>query len=256
MYDPNIGRFLQKDPEPGKIGTPITLVNSYIYAGNNPFSFSDPTGRSFTLGSVLSGIGHGIQNAFGGGTIGAILGTLVFPPAILFAKTGDFLMARPALDQAATVAAVIAVAGFTGGAAGGLAAKLLTSSALAGAFVGGAVGAAVGGLVGGIGYKLTGVGTFWQGFIAGAIAGGTAGAIAGYNAGAANAAAEAGQNLANVRMKPFHSLEFDDYNVCGFVFTIIGSYSQFVSGFGDAAIEYASIIAPQCFEGAPGVPTI
>jgi hypothetical protein len=115
---------------------------------------------------------------------------------------------------------------------------------------------AVGGLVGGIGYKLTGVGTFWQGFIAGAIAGGTAGAIAGYNAGAANAAAEAGQNLANVRMKPFHSLEFDDYNVCGFVFTIIGSYSQFVSGFGDAAIEYASIIAPQCFEGAPGVPTI
>ena len=46
-YDPNTGRFLQTDPEPGKLSLPITVINKYIYVGNNPTMFSDPTGRDF-----------------------------------------------------------------------------------------------------------------------------------------------------------------------------------------------------------------
>ena len=48
-YDPYTGRFLQKDPEPGKLNIPATVTNSYIYAINNPTRFTDPTGRIFFL---------------------------------------------------------------------------------------------------------------------------------------------------------------------------------------------------------------
>jgi RHS repeat-associated protein len=30
QYDPSIGRFIQIDPHPGKIGMPITVVNRYV----------------------------------------------------------------------------------------------------------------------------------------------------------------------------------------------------------------------------------
>ncbi|MBL7716959.1 MAG: hypothetical protein JNL01_15960 [Bdellovibrionales bacterium] len=44
-YDPNTGRFLQKDPEPGKTEMPSTVVNSSIFVLNNPLNLADPTGR-------------------------------------------------------------------------------------------------------------------------------------------------------------------------------------------------------------------
>ncbi|WP_412542626.1 polymorphic toxin-type HINT domain-containing protein [Longispora sp. K20-0274] len=44
-YDPNLGRFLSVDPEVYH-DDPQTLAN-YIYANNSPFTFSDPTGRSW-----------------------------------------------------------------------------------------------------------------------------------------------------------------------------------------------------------------
>lgn len=47
VYDPSIGRFLQSDPDPGKRSLPITHINKYIYAGNNPIVFDDPSGTSF-----------------------------------------------------------------------------------------------------------------------------------------------------------------------------------------------------------------
>ena len=47
MYDPASGRFLQKDPSPGKLNLPISVVNVYIYAANNPTFFADPSGKSF-----------------------------------------------------------------------------------------------------------------------------------------------------------------------------------------------------------------
>jgi len=45
-YDPAIGRFLQSDPAPGRMLSPITF-NKYVYAGNNPMLFTDSTGKDF-----------------------------------------------------------------------------------------------------------------------------------------------------------------------------------------------------------------
>lgn len=42
-YDPEIGRFISKDPHPGKLGRPATL-NPYCYVENNPVNFIDPWG--------------------------------------------------------------------------------------------------------------------------------------------------------------------------------------------------------------------
>lgn len=46
-YDPGIGRFLQRDPEPGKLNLPMTVVNSYVYVANNPANLTDPSGKFF-----------------------------------------------------------------------------------------------------------------------------------------------------------------------------------------------------------------
>jgi RHS repeat-associated protein len=43
MYDPVIGRFLQRDPIAGKLRTPLSL-NRYSYVRNNPTSLVDPSG--------------------------------------------------------------------------------------------------------------------------------------------------------------------------------------------------------------------
>ncbi len=42
-YDPEIGRFISKDPLPGRLNRPSTL-NSYLYVNNNPVNFIDPLG--------------------------------------------------------------------------------------------------------------------------------------------------------------------------------------------------------------------
>lgn len=42
-YDPEIGRFISKDPRPGKLSHPSTL-NPYCYVENNPVNFVDPLG--------------------------------------------------------------------------------------------------------------------------------------------------------------------------------------------------------------------
>jgi len=44
-YDPSVGRFLQQDPDPGKLASPITFLSKYIYTANNPVMFSDPSGK-------------------------------------------------------------------------------------------------------------------------------------------------------------------------------------------------------------------
>lgn len=42
-YDPETGRFISKDPHPGKLDRPSTL-NPYCYVENNPVNFVDPWG--------------------------------------------------------------------------------------------------------------------------------------------------------------------------------------------------------------------
>ena len=46
-YDPGTGRFLQQDPDPGKLSTPNTFLSKYIYTGNNPVMYRDSSGKIF-----------------------------------------------------------------------------------------------------------------------------------------------------------------------------------------------------------------
>ena len=66
FYDPSIGRFIGEDPVFGQMGNPITLVNNYIYGGNNPVTNVDPSSRNFwkkvrdiAIGFATGGL-HGI----------------------------------------------------------------------------------------------------------------------------------------------------------------------------------------------------
>ncbi len=45
-YDPSIGRFLQQDPEPGSLKSPLSVINKYAYCGNLPTAQIDPSGRA------------------------------------------------------------------------------------------------------------------------------------------------------------------------------------------------------------------
>tara|TARA_B110001454_G_scaffold219058_1_gene249667 strand:+ start:18570 stop:19886 length:1317 start_codon:yes stop_codon:yes gene_type:complete len=45
-YSPELGRFIQKDPDPGVISKPATFANKYAYVENNPLKFRDPKGKA------------------------------------------------------------------------------------------------------------------------------------------------------------------------------------------------------------------
>lgn len=86
-YDANSGRFLQQDPDAGKLQNPITFVNKYTYVGNNPVMYSDPSGKiswfaSMFVGAMIGGAIGIIDWAVNGGdlmekfTRGAIVGAL------------------------------------------------------------------------------------------------------------------------------------------------------------------------------------
>lgn len=71
-YDPSVGRFLQQDPDPGKLKIPLTFLSKYIYAGNNPIMHKDPTGRFFGIDdffawAVMSAVIGVIDNNINGG---------------------------------------------------------------------------------------------------------------------------------------------------------------------------------------------
>ncbi|MBI5756782.1 MAG: cell wall hydrolase, partial [Nitrospirae bacterium] len=67
-YNPQLGRFISPDSIVPNPGNPQDL-NRYIYAGNNPLLYIDPTGHNFfkklfgfvemVVGAVLTGVGHG-----------------------------------------------------------------------------------------------------------------------------------------------------------------------------------------------------
>jgi RHS repeat-associated protein len=42
-YQPEVGRFITKDPSPGDLLRPLSL-NAWVYAANNPVNLADPTG--------------------------------------------------------------------------------------------------------------------------------------------------------------------------------------------------------------------
>ncbi len=66
---PEIGRFISEDPHPGKLNLPSTVTNKYLYVGNNPTRYVDPSGKIFgaiLLGSLISG---GLNAAFTKGPV-------------------------------------------------------------------------------------------------------------------------------------------------------------------------------------------
>ncbi|MEK6628643.1 MAG: RHS repeat-associated core domain-containing protein [Bdellovibrionota bacterium] len=144
-YDPNSGRFLQQDPDPGKLASPNTFLSKYIYAANNPAMLSDPSGMSWFTDVVDAVLGARHQ-VFA--NLGAAFDNLV-------------------KDKTFQIIAVIIAAALIGPAVAGL--FTLTGWTAVG------VSAVVGGLVGGISYVGLGLGTFAEGFALGALAGGLAG---------------------------------------------------------------------------------
>lgn len=64
-YDPGIGRFLQKDPHPGKLGDPLSVINRYAYANNSPTMYTDPNGRLAFLAIIaIAALIGGSLNAY------------------------------------------------------------------------------------------------------------------------------------------------------------------------------------------------
>jgi RHS repeat-associated protein len=136
-YDPGTGRFLQKDPSPGKLGVPVSVVNSYVYASNNPLNLVDPTGKSI-FGDILGAI-----------VLVAIVAAAVFAPEVLLAAGA--LALQGALTGAAIGAGLYtlesAAGGFKNFSIGGLLSAAGTS----------ALSGAVTGFVGGLGVGLSGL---------------------------------------------------------------------------------------------------
>ncbi|MGZ3769340.1 MAG: RHS repeat-associated core domain-containing protein [Bdellovibrio sp.] len=64
-YDPIIGRFLQRDPKPGYLKEPSSVINQYVYVQNKPNILTDSTGKDFLsdIGDTIGGGFNSIVNA-------------------------------------------------------------------------------------------------------------------------------------------------------------------------------------------------
>jgi RHS repeat-associated protein len=125
-YDSAIGRWSQQDPVRGHLDDPTSL-NRYLYAGDDPVNFTDPSGRDATacvyafivalvglLATLFTMIGLNVQEGITGAALFAALGdatadaaTIAVAEATLAGIVGAFwwLVAGPA---------VIALAGLIG----------------------------------------------------------------------------------------------------------------------------------------------
>jgi RHS repeat-associated protein len=61
-YDPATGRFVSRDPFEGFNNQPVTL-HDYLYTGNNPVLYIDPSGESFIEKAVMYTLKAGILSA-------------------------------------------------------------------------------------------------------------------------------------------------------------------------------------------------
>jgi RHS repeat-associated protein len=74
-YDSNIGRFLQEDPDPGKLNIPITTTNKFVYTGNRPNQRTDAFGQSW-VSDFVGYIGVGLA-----GMLQIVWGIVTLDPA-------------------------------------------------------------------------------------------------------------------------------------------------------------------------------
>jgi len=92
-YDPSTGRFLQQDPDPGKLANPSTFLSKYVYAANNPVMFNDPTGKFFGWDDliylvVISIAQTVVQNNYEGGNFLEQFGENILLNGILYGLGG------------------------------------------------------------------------------------------------------------------------------------------------------------------------
>src|SRR5262249_50469302 len=68
-YNQSLGRFLTRDPNPGRLFNPQSL-NLYVYVLNNPLRYTDPTGMDacgwnpLSWGGCASNTGHAVVNGW------------------------------------------------------------------------------------------------------------------------------------------------------------------------------------------------
>lgn len=125
-YDPTTGRFLSTDPVAPGIDDPY--VSAYVYANNNPTTFTDPSGQCLIVCAAV------------GAVAGAVVG------GVGYAVTTDDFSWGGLAGAAGTGAVVGGVVGFTGGA--GIAAGGAVASGLGLGTAGTAAVTAAGGAIG------------------------------------------------------------------------------------------------------------
>lgn len=166
-YDPSTGRFLQKDPDPGKLGDPRTFLSKYVYCGNNPIMNTDPNGKFFFV-PVLIFLGQLIATSIVSGLIAGTVSGII--SGALY--HGSFWTGFAAGFAGGFVQGAIGGAiAFTGGAA----AAALGASANIAQLVGGIVGGAYNGYsayqaTGNLGWAAL---AFTGGFASGMLSGGS-----------------------------------------------------------------------------------
>ncbi|MBK9293564.1 MAG: hypothetical protein IPM57_03830 [Oligoflexia bacterium] len=153
-YDPQIGRFLQEDPDPGKMENSATVINKFNYAQNRPSYYTDPSGKLVWFLAIP--LIMGASGAIAGGIWAAVMGQNIWE-GIAAGAFGGLLIGAGAAIGIAFAGGAAAIGTVAGTVLGGLGAGI----------VGGAVGAIttpqaplLGAFVG-----------FFFGFLGGAIAG-------------------------------------------------------------------------------------
>jgi len=86
-YDPEIGRFLQPDPQPTGPDLQWGQLNRWAYCANDPVNASDPSGQRFeplfaVVGAILTAIGLWISGVWGTvvSTVGVVVAVLPQAP--------------------------------------------------------------------------------------------------------------------------------------------------------------------------------
>jgi len=155
---------LQEDPHPGILSLTKTVLNRYIYSGNNPLNLKDPSGRSFlknlgkalvvaaivvaavyTGGAVFAAVSTSVGSTVAGASI--VTGTVGYgaAAAAIGAAAGAAIGMAAAIAAGATVGAIIGASGF------GAIEQVSGGNFGDGARQGGKIGFVLGGISGGLG---------------------------------------------------------------------------------------------------------
>ncbi len=114
-YYAETGRFLQTDPHAGYFKIPLTVVNKYGYASNNPMKFVDPSGEIIgvlTVIAVSAVVGGAVNKLNGGSFWKGFVGGMVASSAVIGLAYGGAFLGGTALGMGASGA-------FWGGVIGG-----------------------------------------------------------------------------------------------------------------------------------------